>query len=151
MLPIAILCIQFLFKLGVSKKEHLRCMIVTGNIIFVFSFLQKQCFSKFNMIKAEPGWSKAESACWLVSQGPTRRLTKGELVNLTHLEITYLIQSFFFTLYEIPLPKHRRSKSYNNAAFKIITVASAQQELWYGNRIGFLMHALHSRYHTFSG
>ena len=31
------------------------------------------------MIKTEPGQSKAEWACRLVSQGPIRRLTKGEL------------------------------------------------------------------------
>ena len=55
LLRIDILCIQLLFKLGVSIKEHLRCGIVTGHIMFCFSFLHKLCFSKFSMIKAEQG------------------------------------------------------------------------------------------------
>ena len=42
-------------KPGVSKKEHLTCSMVTGYIMFFFSFLQKCCFSKFNTIKAEHG------------------------------------------------------------------------------------------------
>ena len=67
--------------------------------MFSFCSLQRLCFCKFNIIKVEPGRSKAKWACWLVSQGPTRRLTKGELVRVSSVRSSISLYTSAFLEY----------------------------------------------------
>ena len=83
---VLIFCVSIsYFKLGVSKKGTYQAQYGdwAGHILF--------CFPKNYVLanKAEAGQNKAKQACWLVSQRPIRRLTKGEVHTILYNSTLY--------------------------------------------------------------